>query len=58
MNSTDILTNVVTFIVGLATGGGVTFFSMNKNSSKNSTKVNQNGNAVGGDLTGGNKNEK
>ncbi|MCT4477729.1 hypothetical protein N0U24_11250 [Peribacillus frigoritolerans] len=60
MISSDILTNIGTFIAGCVAGGGFTFLSINKNNSKSNSnnKVTQTGNTVHGDLTGGSKNEK
>ena len=60
MSTSDILTSIGTFIAGCVAGGGFTFFSMSKSNSKSNSnnKTTQSGNFVGGDLTGGNKNEK
>lgn len=52
MTLVDVLGHVGTFIVGCVTGGGFTLFAINRQSSK----VNQNNNFVGGDLIAGGKN--
>ncbi|MDC7739535.1 hypothetical protein VKA11_20800 [Bacillus paranthracis] len=54
MTLTDVLGHIGTFIVGCVTGGGFTLFAINRQSSK----VTQNNNVVGGDLTAGGKNDQ